>query len=198
MKLWEKCALFGLFCAVLFSMLGFTAVCESIPDEVLRLHILANSDSEADQALKLRVRDRLLEESASLMDGASTREEALAAVETILPALREAAQDEVYRAGYSYPVTAELTEMYFPTREYEDVTLPAGRYEALRVAIGEGEGHNGWCVLFPALCLPAAQDSAALGDVLSAEQLGVVEGGYEVRFKAVELYEQLRSWMENW
>ena len=198
MKLWEKCVLFGLFCAVLFSMLGFTAVCESIPDEVLRLHILANSDSEADQALKLRVRDRLLEESASLMDGASTREEALAAVETILPALREAAQDEVYRAGYSYPVTAELTEMYFPTREYEDVTLPAGRYEALRVTIGEGEGHNWWCVLFPALCLPAAQDSAALGDVLSAEQLGVVECGYEVRFKAVELYEQLRSWMENW
>ena len=144
------------------------------------------------------MRDRLLEESASLMDGASTREEALAAVETILPALREAAQDEVYRAGYSYPVTAELTEMYFPTREYEDVTLPAGRYEALRVTIGEGEGHNWWCVLFPALCLPAAQDSAALGDVLSAEQLGVVEGGYEVRFKAVELYEQLRSWMENW
>lgn len=198
MKLWEKCVLFGLFCAVLFSMLGFTAVCESIPDEVLRLHILANSDSEADQALKLRVRDRLLEESSSLMDGASTREEALAAVETILPALQEAAQDEVYRAGYSYPVKAELTEMYFPTREYEDVTLPAGRYEALRVTIGEGEGHNWWCVLFPALCLPAAQDSAALDDVLSAEQLGVVEGGYEVRFKAVELYEQLRSWMENW
>ena len=64
MKLWEKCVLFGLFCAVLFSMLGFTAQCESIPDEVLRLHILANSDSEADQALKLRVRDRILEESA--------------------------------------------------------------------------------------------------------------------------------------
>ena len=85
MKLWEKCVLFGLFCAVLFSMLGFTAQCESIPDEVLRLHILANSDSEADQALKLRVRDRLLSENEHLMDGVATREEALSAVEEALP-----------------------------------------------------------------------------------------------------------------
>ena len=85
MKLWEECVLFGLFCAALFSMLGFTAQCESIPGEVLRLHILANSDSDADQALKLRVRDRLIEENGSLMDGVTTREEAIQAVRDALP-----------------------------------------------------------------------------------------------------------------
>lgn len=198
MKLWEKCVLFGLFCAALFSMLGFTAQCESIPGEVLRLHILANSDSDADQALKLHVRDRLLEENGSLMDGVTTREEAIQAVRDALPELCEAAQDEVLAAGYTYPVKAELVEMYFPTRQYDNVTLPAGRYQALRVTIGEGAGHNWWCVLFPALCLPAAQDSASLDDVLSSGELDVVQGGYEVKFKAVELYEQFRGWVENW
>ena len=93
--------------------------------------------------------------------------------------------------------------MLYPFRTFPSGNSPpnvstAGRYEALRITIGEGEGHNWWCVLFPALCLPAAQDSAALGDVLSAGELDVVQGGYEVKFKAVELYEQLRGWMENW
>ena len=135
MKLWEKCVLFGLFCAALFSMLGFTAQCESIPGEVLRLHILANSDSDADQALKLRVRDRLLEENGSLMDGVTTREEAIQAVRDALPELCKAAQDEVLAAGYTYPVKAELVEMYFPTRQYDILTLQAGRYQALRFSI---------------------------------------------------------------
>ena len=194
MKLWEKCVLFGLFCAVLFSMLGFTAQCESIPDEVLRLHILANSDSEADQALKLRVRDRLLSENEHLMDGVATREEALSAVEEALPALREAAQGEVFAAGYSYPVQAELTWMYFPTRQYESVTLPAGRYEALRITIGEGEGHNWWCVIFPPLCAQAAGLSEQAVQALSDDDVRLVTesgGGYVVRFRLLELWDAL-------
>ncbi len=197
MKLIEKCLLFGFFCAVLFSMLGFTAQCESIPDKVFRLHVLANSDSAEDQALKLRVRDRILEESAGLMDGVSTREEAEAAAAQSLPKLQAAAEDEIRQAGYAYPVQAEITRMYFPTRQYESVTLPAGEYDALRISIGEAKGKNWWCVLFPALCLPVAEDSAQLSDVLSSGQLDVVQGSYEIRFKAVEWYEQLRDWLEN-
>ena len=197
MKLIEKCLLFGFFCAVLFSMLGFTAQCESIPDKVFRLHVLANSDSAEDQALKLRVRDRILEESAGLMDGVSTREEAEAAAAQSLPKLQAAAEDEIRQAGYAYPVQAEITRMYFPTRQYESVTLPAGEYDALRITIGEAKGKNWWCVLFPALCLPVAEDSAQLSDVLSSGQLDVVQGSYEIRFKAVEWYEQLRDWLEN-
>ena len=197
MKLIEKCLLFGFFCAVLLSMLGFTAQCESIPDKVFRLHVLANSDSAEDQALKLRVRDRILEESAGLMDGVSTREEAEAAAAQSLPKLQAAAEDEIRQAGYEYPVQAEITRMYFPTRQYESVTLPAGEYDALRITIGEAKGKNWWCVLFPALCLPVAEDSAQLSDVLSSGQLDVVQGNYEIRFKAVEWYEQLKDWLEN-
>lgn len=197
MKLIEKCLLFGFFCAVLFSMLGFTAQCESIPDKVFRLHILANSDSAEDQALKLRVRDRILEESAGLMDGVSTREEAEAAAAQSLPKLQAAAEDEIRQAGYAYPVQAEITRMYFPTRQYESVTLPAGEYDALRITIGEAKGKNWWCVLFPALCLPVAENGAQLSDVLSSSQLDVVQGNYEIRFKAVEWYEQLKDWLEN-
>ena len=87
--------------------------------------------------------------------------------------------------------------MYFPTRQYESVTLPAGEYDALRITIGEAKGKNWWCVLFPALCLPVAEDSAQLSDVLSSGQLDVVQGNYEIRFKAVEWYEQLKDWLEN-
>ncbi len=197
MKLIEKCLLFGFFCAVLFSMLGFTAQCESIPDKVFRLHVLANSDSAEDQALKLRVRDRILEESAGLMDGVSTREEAEAAAAQSLPRLQAAAEDEIRQAGYGYSVQAEITHMYFPTRHYESVTLPAGEYDALRISIGEAKGKNWWCVLFPALCLPVAENGAQLSDVLSSSQLDVVQGNYEIRFKAVEWYEQLKDWLEN-
>ena len=197
MKLIEKCLLFGFFCAVLFSMLGFTAQCESIPDKVFRLHVLANSDSAEDQALKLRVRDRILEESAGLMDGVSTREEAEAAAAQSLPKLQAAAEDEIRQAGYGYSVQAEITHMYFPTRHYESVTIPAGEYDALRISIGEAKGKNWWCVLFPALCLPVAENGAQLSDVLSSSQLDVVQGNYEIRFKAVEWYEQLKDWLEN-
>lgn len=196
-KLLEKCALFGLLCAALFSLLGFTARCESIPGEVLRLHILANSDSEEDQALKLRVRDRILAESSGLMDGVRNRDGAVEAVRRRLPQLEEAARQEVEAAGYSYPVKAEMTTMYFSTRRYGSVTLPAGEYQALRITIGRGEGHNWWCMLFPALCLPAAEDAAQLEDVLTGDELQVVQGGYEVKFKVVELYEQLRDWLED-
>ena len=197
MKLIEKCLLFGFFCAVLFSMLGFTAQCESIPDKVFRLHVLANSDSAEDQALKLRVRDRILEESAGLMDGVSTREEAEAAAAQSLPRLQAAAEDEIRQAGYGYSVQAEITHMYFPTIRISIVTLPAGEYDALRISIGEAKGKNWWCVLFPALCLPVAENGAQLSDVLSSSQLDVVQGNYEIRFKAVEWYEQLKDWLEN-
>ena len=139
----------------------------------------------------------ILEESAGLMDGVSTREEAEAAAAQSLPRLQAAAEDEIRQAGYGYSVQAEITRMYFPTRHYESVTLPAGEYDALRISIGEAKGKNWWCVLFPALCLPVAENGAQLSDVLSSSQLDVVQGNYEIRFKAVEWYEQLKDWLEN-
>ena len=197
----EKAICLGLILAVLVSFTGFATQCEDIPDRVLRLHILANSDSEEDQALKLKVRDRIVTESAGLFDQVTDRESARAVVEKNMDALREAAQDEVYRQGYSYPVSMELTHMYFTTRVYGETALPAGYYEALRVTIGAGAGHNWWCVIFPAMCLPVAEDSQELDGVLNEEQMEIVEEGesaqYEIKFKALEWYEQIVDWFRG-
>ncbi|QAT49781.1 stage II sporulation protein R [Caproiciproducens sp. NJN-50] len=197
MKTFGKALCLAFVFAVLLNFTGFTAGCEEIPSQVLRLHVLANSDSQQDQSLKLKVRDRILEESRGMLDNVKDREEAEKAVRQRLDQLQEAAQDEVKRQGYGYPVTVRLAKTYFTTRTYGDVTLPAGEYDALEVTIGSGEGHNWWCVIFPQLCLPAAQDKKQLEDVLNPNELKIVRdgGGYQVKFKTVEYYEQLKQWL---
>jgi stage II sporulation protein R len=199
MKLFEKSLCLALILTILFSFTGFAAGCEDISNRVLRLHILANSDTAEDQALKLKVRDRILTESAGMLDQVKNKEEAKNAVRSRLAQLKAAAADEIKKQGYDYPVNVELTHMYFTTRQYDAVTLPAGDYDALRVTIGKAEGHNWWCVIFPAMCLPAAEEPKKLSDVLNANQLQIVEetGGFEVKFKSVELYEQLKKYLEK-
>lgn len=199
MRTFGKALCLAMILSILLSFTGFTAGCEEIPSQVLRLHVLANSDSQEDQTLKLEVRDRVLAESAGMLDGVKDREQAERAVSRKLKQLRSAAQDEVKKRGYPYPVDVSLKNTWFPTRKYGDVTLPAGEYDALEVVIGSGEGHNWWCVLFPPLCLPAAQDTKQLEDVLNPNELKIVRGsgGYEIKFKTVEYYEQIRDWLRN-
>lgn len=199
MKFIEKTLLLAFIFTVLFSFTGFAAGCEDIPNHVLRLHVLANSDSKEDQALKLKVRDRILAESSHIMDNVANKTEAQNAVRTALPKLKSAAEDEVQKQGYHYPVDVKMERLYFTTRQYQTVTLPAGEYDSLRVTIGKAEGHNWWCVIFPPMCLPAAEEPKELGDVLNENQLQIVEGkgDFEVKFKAVELYEQFRDYMEH-
>lgn len=199
MKTWEKSICLALILSILFSFAGLTAECEDIPSHVLRLHVLANSDSQQDQALKLKVRDRILQVSAGMLDNVKNRDAAEKAVSSHLKEIQKAAQDEVTRRGYKYPVHVEMTNMYFSTRQYGNITLPAGMYDALRITIGSGNGHNWWCVLFPALCLPAAEAPSNLQDVLNRNEMQLVHGdsGYVVKFKSVELYEQFRGWLKE-
>lgn len=199
MKIWEKSLCLALILTVLFSFTGFAATCEDIPNRVLRLHVLANSDSQADQSLKLKVRDRILKVSSGLFSGVKSRTDAEKAASRHLDALQKAAEDEIQKQGYDYPVKVELTNMYFTTRQYREVTLPAGMYDALRVVIGTGKGHNWWCVIFPPMCLPAAEEKAELKDVLNQNELRVVDGknNYVIRFKTLEAYEQIRAWLEK-
>lgn len=199
MKIWEKSLCLALILTVLFSFTGFAATCEDIPNRVLRLHVLANSDSQAHQSLKLKVRDRILKVSSGLFSGVKSRTDAEKAASRHLDALQKAAEDEIQKQGYDYPVKVELTNMYFTTRQYREVTLPAGMYDALRVVIGTGKGHNWWCVIFPPMCLPAAEEKAELKDVLNQNELRVVDGknNYVIRFKTLEAYEQIRAWLEK-
>lgn len=146
----------------------FSANCADVYDEVLRLHIPANSDSDEDQAIKLRLRDRLLEEYGSRLSGSGGLEEAAARAEELLPEIERTANEFLGANGFSYGAKAELTDMWFTTREYDRLILPAGKYKALRVTLGSGEGHNWWCVIFPQLCLPAVSEAPEdnAGDIL--------------------------------
>lgn len=195
----EKSLLLGLILSFLLTMTGFSGQCAAIENQVFRFHVLANSDSREDQALKLKVRDRVLEYSEKLFQKADNRQDAETLAAAHLQEICQAAQDEVYRQGYDYPVKAEITNMFFDTREYETVTLPAGYYDALRITIGKAEGHNWWCVMFPPMCLPAAEESKELSDVLSDSQMEVVENGdkYQVKFFAVELFEKVKNWFQE-
>ncbi len=175
---------------------------DQLADKVVRLHVLANSDSEEDQALKLRVRDKVLERAEGLLARSADRAEAEALLRGDLLELERVAAEEIAAAGYDYPVRVELKETVFPTREYEGFTLPAGTYLALRVIIGEGGGQNWWCVVFPPLCTAAAADvpAAAMAGGLSEEEVSLIteeDRGYVLKFKAVELWEALRERFEG-
>lgn len=180
--------LLGLIFTISFSLMGFNYECEQISKSVLRLHVLANSDSEEDQNLKLAVRDKIIESSAHILDDSNDLENAEETVGKRLKFFEGIAQQVIYEHGYDYIAKAELLNMHFNTRHYENITLPAGNYDALRITIGEGKGKNWWCVMFPPMCLPAAEKSKELAQVLDEDQLEIVEGGskYEIKFKFIE------------
>lgn len=195
----EKAVCIAFLLSMLFSMLGFKSQCEDISDRVLRLHVLANSDTGEDQELKLKVRDRILKEADGMLEKAVNRASAEEILAPQLELLEAAAQDEINRQGYSYPVKVELANMYFTTRQYETVTLPAGMYDAVRVTIGEGKGKNWWCVLFPPMCLSAATQQQELEAVLTPEENEIVQesSSFEVKFKVVEWWESACQWFRS-
>lgn len=196
MKKLELAAAAAFLLCVIFSFTTFAKDCGDIRKEVLRFHVLANSDSREDQDLKLKVRDRLLREN--LYGDMVSREEAIE--QTDLAKIEEIARDEILKNGCDYSVKAHIVNMYFTTRRYDNVTLPAGNYDALRVEIGEAKGQNWWCVMFPPLCVPAAGEKAQLSDVLTQNQEDIVENPpkYKIRWKSVELFEEGKHWfVEN-
>lgn len=172
---------------------NFAAKTEDISDNVLRLHILANSDSEEDQALKLKVRDAILKSGESIFSGAENAKEAERKILAGSDELLKVAESVIKEEGYDYDVSFEITDDSFPTRTYGDITLPSGEYRAVRLVIGEGEGKNWWCIMFPALCLPGASETS-LDAVLSEDEIELVESNPEidVRFKIAEVFENLR------
>ena len=175
---------------------AFAYNCSRVRSDVLRMHVIANSDCSADQQLKLMVRDAVLERGAQLFDGTVTADEARRKIEPHKAELEAAAREVIERAGYDYPVSVNVVNEYFATRCYGSLTMPAGRYTAVKVVIGEGAGRNWWCVMFPPLCLPAAQDRGGNLDTFFDDgELKVVEssGRYEPRFKIVEIIEKLKE-----
>lgn len=196
LRLFEIALMLG---AALFLTSGALALQtgDQLAEKVVRLHVIANSDSDADQALKLQVRDRVLERAEALLRQCESRQDAEKLLQSRLFELRRIALEEIRANGFDYDAAVRLTEMEFPTREYDSFTLPAGNYLALRVVIGEGAGKNWWCVVFPPLCAAASADvpASALAAGLSEEQVGLITeaDGYVLKSKLVEFWEQLRA-----
>lgn len=134
------------------STLGVNDISESIANEVIRFHVRANSDSEEDQALKLQVRDAILEELGTELEKAESKDEARKVMEDNLEKIEKIGAEIIEEAGYDYEIDAYLTVEEFPMKSYGDLMFPAGEYEALRVDIGTHEGGNWWCVMYPGLC----------------------------------------------
>ena len=163
--------------------------------DTLRLHILAASDSEEDQALKLAVRDGILAEYSAQLSGVGDLEDARAALEARLPDIIATAERIVAEAGYDYRVTASLGEEWYDTRDYGELSLPRGVYTSLIIKIGEGQGRNWWCVMYPPMCLDLATDAPSddWTSGYTGEELSLISGKYRVKFKLLELISEFIS-----
>lgn len=163
---------------------------ENISDKVFRLHILANSDSTYDQNLKLGLKNYILENTSDLFIGQNLEENIDIAMES-LEELYRLSKEYLESQGSNYDVKTEVVKEFFETRVYDDFTLPAGVYNSLKITIGEGKGHNWWCIIFPSVCLSACSES--MSDYLSEDEMELVNSGYTAKFKVVEVYEKIKS-----
>lgn len=168
-------------------------------ERILRLHVIADSDSDADQAVKLKVRDAVLKLLGDEMETSPDLEQARTAAERLMPEAERVARQVLRDSGFSYGATVTLGYEYYPTRDYGGFRLPAGRYLSYRIVLGSGEGHNWWCVLFPALCTAPAerQEDEFVTAGFTPGQIGVLSGKkspkYAVRFRILELLGELEE-----
>ena len=196
LRLWEAALLLA-FGLTLTAGVWASASESALAEQVLRLHVVANSDSWHDQRLKLLVRDAILVRSEEFLSGASDRQSAEQALVPHLGELVRSAEEVLAAEGCGDAVTVALTDQWFPTKEYDGFALPAGRYRALRVTIGEGEGRNWWCVVFPPLCLGSVTEKSVktvAGETLSDGQVALItgqDGGYVLKFRFIEWWNEL-------
>ncbi len=181
-----------------FSFTSFACACGSLREDVVRLHILANSDSEIDQQIKLKVRDALLKKNISLLSDRVTKENAHIYFKESKNELLEETLKILKENDFKYGATISLEEEYFETRQYGDLTFPAGKYLSLKVVLGEGKGKNWWCVMFPPLCVSVCgdikDDKEKAAEYLSPKEREIISDGkkYILKFKVVEIYEKLK------
>lgn len=178
-----------------------SAVSKNLSDAVFRLHVIANSDSDEDQKLKLIVRDALLDYMNIISSDCSTKEEAILLAKKQQNEFQKIAEETILDNGYNYSVKININNFYFPTKNYGDISLPAGFYDALRVEIGEAKGKNWWCVMFPSLCFidvssGIVNDEAKenLEENLEEESYNIISDNdsseIKLKFKIIEFFAQ--------
>lgn len=183
---------------LIFNIFSYSnKVFAGLQNNIFRLHILANSDSEADQTLKLAVRDSVIEYMKTINNTSFTKEETIQNVNSHLKEIQKIAEDKIHELGYDYAVSLEVGNFYFPTKYYGNISLPAGNYDALKINIGEAQGQNWWCSLFPPLCFIDIssgyledEDKEILEANLTEEEFALVSSSspdVKLKFKIVEL-----------
>lgn len=214
----------GMIITLLFcSVKGFAQELDGMSGKVVRLHILANSDSDEDQALKIKVRDEIIKKSGEMFEESSSRKQTEQIIINNIDDIKKTAQQVVYDNGYDYKVNCNLENIYFTERVYDNITMPAGYYDALRITIGEAKGHNWWCVLYPQLCIAPSIDKKSLEqykknfesdnskieekvqmnidkdelDYFNEKEKDILEKPkkYKVKFKCVEWYKKFKNWL---
>ncbi len=190
----ELGVLLGIICAVILSFSRFEARCDELRSGVLRLHIVANSDSADDQNLKLAVRDEILKNSTDIFKSCNNIDDALTTAENSIDDINAIANRVVKENGFNYNACVSVEDRYFNTREYDGFTLPAGVYKSLVVDLGDAKGKNWWCVVFPCVCVPSAGE-ASLSDSVSSDAAKTAENAdkYQIKFKTVEIYEEIKK-----
>lgn len=194
--MYKRLLIFALCIIALVSILGLLPIHgeSDLYKSVVRLHVLANSDSDADQALKLKVRDAILDEGGYLFKNCTTQAEAQNAITKNLNAIQAIAKNTIAAEGFNYDVKVILKNEEYPTKNYESCCFPSGEYLSLQVLIGDAQGQNWWCVLFPPMCMSAASNGReAFAQVgLTGEQYNVItqteNPKYKVRFKLLEAF----------
>ncbi len=190
-----------LLLALVFSIAtGLERQQQRISDSMIRLHVVANSDAPADQDIKLKVRDAVLAEARTLLQNAQSRDDAMSCLNQSLPVLEKTANAALRQLGTSDSAAVTLKRELFGTRYYGTFTLPGGYYEALRVTIGEGDGKNWWCVVYPQLCMASAAESdavPAMGSLSSSDAKLLEDGEIRFRFRCLELLENLLGYFRG-
>ena len=193
---------------LIFSAYSYaSSISSDLSKSVFRLHVIANSDSDEDQSLKLQVRDKLLDYMNSITANVSSKDDAIKIAQDHQKDFQIIAEQTILDKGYSYPVTVEIGNYEFPTKHYGDITLPSGYYVALRVKIGDACGHNWWCVMFPPLCfvdvtsgIVPESSKDQLKENMSSEDYSIISNDNsltEFKFKIVELFKNFNTRLAN-
>ena len=178
------------------------AIFDNISDSVFRLHVIANSDSEEDQNLKYLVRDAVLDYMNSITSETRNKQEAIQIAQSHKDEFNRIAKDVIVKNGYDYDVKIEIGNFFFPTKQYGDISLPAGNYDALKIEIGVAKGQNWWCVMFPPLCfvdvssgVVPEESKEIMNENLSSEEYVLVSNkediNIKVKFKLIEFFKSL-------
>ena len=195
LKKWEIALFVSVLIAVIWGV-NTQNQQKQLAEKLIRFHVVADSDDEEDQRIKLEVRDAVLNEVDVLLENVNDRDNAEVILSKNLDAIIKAAKKELKAQGDNNNVSVTLVEESFPTRYYDTFTLPAGNYTSLRVTIGEGKGHNWWCVVFPPICATAAIEDAEIASFTESELELITDDNTEtvIKFKTLEMFTKIREW----